>query len=55
MPHGTCRRAFNNAVEAAGGRDNLTERDFQMIQFGVYAGLGAASDLLAESLRERVD
>lgn len=53
MPEETCPWAYDRAIEAAGGWDNLTNRELQLIDMGVRAGIQSAQDLLAEKLRER--
>ncbi|GAA5036971.1 hypothetical protein GCM10023317_91440 [Actinopolymorpha pittospori] len=53
MQEETCPYAYTRAIEAAGGRDNLTERELQLIDMGVRAGIQSAQELIAEKLRER--
>ncbi|MBE1612634.1 hypothetical protein [Actinopolymorpha pittospori] len=53
MPEQTCPLALGKAIETAGGRDNLTERELQLLDLGVRAGLQRAHDVIAQRLRER--
>jgi hypothetical protein len=49
----TCPFAYDRAIEAAGGRDNLTDHDLRLLDLGVRAGIASAHELIAEKLSDR--
>lgn len=50
MAEETCPRAYENAIQAAGGREGLTEEGLHLLDIGVRAGLVACHDLLTRRL-----